>query len=205
MSNIPGAFGRREKCPCCNNPWDQSTDAGSLFVCNPCFQEDKSSRGLDPANFDTSVSPKDNFYLYSNGRWKQNNPIPAEYSSWNTFLALRDLNLERIKAILDELLASDSTSAPLAGEARKVADFYKAAIDADGVEAVGLAPLDGALAATAPAAVANDVTACVAALHAQFGVKAFFGLYSSPDKMDAGHTLCTVAQVWRPVFLYFPW
>jgi putative endopeptidase len=55
-----------------------------------------------------TVSPKENFYQYSNGGWRAKNPIPAEYANWNTFIALRDLNLERLKGILEELEAGST-------------------------------------------------------------------------------------------------
>lgn len=42
-------------------------------------------RGLDRSNMDMTVEPNDNFYVYSNGNWMKNNPIPSGYSSWNTF------------------------------------------------------------------------------------------------------------------------
>jgi len=33
-------------------------------------------------NIDTSVKPGDNFFLYANGQWIKNNPIPADESGW---------------------------------------------------------------------------------------------------------------------------
>jgi putative endopeptidase len=40
---------------------------------------------LDPKNMDTSVDPGKNFFLYANGAWLKNNPIPPEYSRWGSF------------------------------------------------------------------------------------------------------------------------
>ena len=33
-------------------------------------------------NLDTTVSPDEDFFLYANGGWIKNNPIPEEQSSW---------------------------------------------------------------------------------------------------------------------------
>ena len=69
------------KCACCNNPWNQSGSGNSAafssfaMTCGECT----TVPGIDTNNFDHSVSPKDNFYLWSNGGWKEDNPIPAEY------------------------------------------------------------------------------------------------------------------------------
>lgn len=97
--NIPGHFAKT-KCPCCNNPWSE-TNENQTLVCAPCLSDSKGYTGIDPANFDNSQSPKENFYQWSNGGWRSKNPIPSDYPSWNTFIQLRDINLQRIKDILE--------------------------------------------------------------------------------------------------------
>ena len=42
---------------------------------------------------DLSVDPGANFFKHANGTWMASNPIPGEYPSWNTFIALHDTNL----------------------------------------------------------------------------------------------------------------
>lgn len=90
---VPGAFAM--KCKCCNNPWQQvhaqtaggdekapeSAGRTEILACDDCG-------GLEIKNLDPTVSPRENFYLYSVGGWKAANPIPDEYPSWNTFLQL---------------------------------------------------------------------------------------------------------------------
>ena len=193
MSNIPGSFGRRVKCPCCANPWDQTEDSHNVpnanAVCAPCLVDNKGYSGIDPSNFDLNVSPSDNFYLFSNGGWRAKNPIPAEYSNWNTFIALRDLNLERLKTILEELEKASgepsgepSSDAPSADHA-KLADFYNSFMDEKTIEECSLADLTDVLAICQNAA--KNPTAALAVLHSKYGVKGLFGMYSSPDKKNS--------------------
>ncbi len=80
-TNAPG------KCPCCLNPWQAATAGFFCQICDETKEEEKSTavRGLDRSNIDFTIEPKDNFYIYSNGNWMKNNPIPSGYSSWNTF------------------------------------------------------------------------------------------------------------------------
>ena len=196
MSSIPGDFGRRVKCPCCANPWDQ-TGTESLvgeISCGPCFADNKGKSGLDPQNFDLTISPRENFYNFSNGGWKKNNPIPGEYANWNTFIQLRDLNLDRVKSILEELLVTTAGASGSSNEQEKLANFYRCAMDEESIEAIQLRHLDGALAPCLLGALTSDSTAAVAKLHSKFGVRVFFGMYSSPDKKNAAHSLCTVTQ-----------
>jgi hypothetical protein len=48
----------------------------------PATADKKNPPPLDPKNMDTSVKPQDDFYLYANGTWIKNNPVPPEFSRW---------------------------------------------------------------------------------------------------------------------------
>ena len=193
--NIPGNFGRRVKCPCCANPWDQTGDdassapAGNL-VCAPCLVDNKGFSGIDPDNFDLSVPPSENFYQFSNGGWRAKNPIPGEYSNWNTFIALRDLNLERLKVILEELEASAGSGTEASEEQVKLADFYNSFMDEKSIESSDKVNLSEVIAVCASAS--KDPTGALAILHSKYGIKGLFGMYSSPDKKNSKHSLCTI-------------
>ena len=193
--NIPGNFGRRVKCPCCANPWDQTGDDASNvpngnMVCTPCLVDNKGYSGIDPDNFDLTVPPSENFYLFSNGGWRAKNPIPAEYSNWNTFIALRDLNLERLKVILEEL-ESSTESSPSADHA-KLADFYNSFMDENTVEKSSAKSLAEVLSICSTSA--SDPTKALATLHSKYGIKGLFAMYSSPDKKNSKHSICTLTQ-----------
>lgn len=84
--------------------------------------------GIDIKNFDFTVSPSENFYLWSNGGWKESNPIPLEYSSWNTFIALRDLNLERLMQLLNEL---DNNKQEMNDNSLKLGNYYHSFMNED--------------------------------------------------------------------------
>jgi hypothetical protein len=129
-----------------------TTNTPSFFMCAPCLSDGGKVVGIDTANFDHSYSPQvswnslilfcshscsiplrltltnfhnisqENFFMWSNGGWKDRNPIPAEYSSWNTFLVLRDLNLDRLQALLKDLDART----PENEDEKKLASFYLA-------------------------------------------------------------------------------
>lgn len=67
------------------------------------------------------------------------NPIPPEYPSWNTFTDLHVKNQERLKEIVDRLQSGEVTD--LTDEQKKLAAFYKAAMNEDAIEAAGIEPL----------------------------------------------------------------
>jgi hypothetical protein len=164
------------RCPCCNNPWNVGTrhtaavDAfgkdsapvrrrpddqeflASLAWCTVCSPASLSSKpersegggglGIHRENLDLTVSPADNFYLYANGGWIRNNPIPPGYPNWNTFLVLHQQSQEYCREILSDLQAGEDCTP----ESKKVATFYRAAMDEKAIEIDGVLSLGPLLA-----------------------------------------------------------
>ena len=56
--------------------------------------------GINLDNMDTSVSPKDDFYNYVNGKWAKNTQIPEEETRWGGFGVLRKDTREDVLEIL---------------------------------------------------------------------------------------------------------
>jgi putative endopeptidase len=94
---------------------------------------------LDPANLDTTVSPRQNFYLYANGGWLKNNPIPPEYSRWGSFTELYDRNMTQLHGIVDS--AAAETNAPKGSDIQLVGDLFYSGMDTSNVELQGIEPL----------------------------------------------------------------
>jgi putative endopeptidase len=82
-------------------------------------------QGIDLKSLATSVKPCQDFYEYANGRWFEQNPIPADRSSWGAGSQLFGKNLTVLHQILED--AAKDTSAPAGSVTRKVGDFYRAA------------------------------------------------------------------------------
>ena len=53
----------------------------AMIACNS-NRETNTQQDFLTMNIDTSVKPGDNFFLYANGQWIKNNPIPADESGW---------------------------------------------------------------------------------------------------------------------------
>jgi putative endopeptidase len=101
------------------------------------------SSGIDKANFDTSVRPQDNFYEYVNGTWIKNTLIPADRTSVGAFYTLREKSRDDVLKIIEELSQKDNL-APGSDE-QKVADLYRAYMNEEKIEALGLTPLKSEL------------------------------------------------------------
>ena len=119
-------------------------------VAPPSSAESRAARpdasGIDTAGIDTAVKPGDDFFKYANGAGMKSTEIPADRSSWGTHAAVGERTLERVAALIADASKKES---PPGSDARKVGDYYAAYMDEAAIEAKGLEPLKGPLAAIA--------------------------------------------------------
>ncbi|MBJ7311744.1 M13 family metallopeptidase [Rugamonas sp. CCM 8940] len=79
----------------------------------------------------------DDFFDYVNGDWLNSVEIPADRSNWGVGAALVEDTNSRIVKLIEGVAADPAATA----EAKKVAAYYASALDQDGIDAKGLAPL----------------------------------------------------------------
>lgn len=101
----------------------------------------KKRKFIDPANMDLSIRPGDNFYLYANGTWVKNNPVPPSKTRWGSFDGLREESSIRLRTLLEEAAAHAAGDAKM----QKIGDFYTSGMDSAGLERLGTQPIQGDL------------------------------------------------------------
>ena len=99
---------------------------------------------VDQAGIDRSVKPGDDFYAYANGAWIKQAQIPADRSSYGPGAVLTEKTSQQVKGLIED--AAAGSPAP-GSDAQKVGDYYASYMDEAGIEAKGLTPLAGDLAA----------------------------------------------------------
>jgi putative endopeptidase len=143
--------------------------------------------GVDQALIDKGVKPGDDFNAYANGVWLAKAEIPADRSStgvgYDVFKVAEKRNAELIQGI--------GQSNPAAGtDERRIADYYSAFLDQNGIEQRGLAPLKGELDSIAAIADKSALSAKLGAnmradtdpLNAtNFHTENLFGLFVTQD------------------------
>ena len=84
--------------------------------------------GINLNNLDTTVSPKEDFYQFSNGGWMKEHPLTAEYSRFRMFDLLRENAREQLKDLILNL--SEHEDAKKTGTiAQKVSELYAMGMD----------------------------------------------------------------------------
>ena len=81
---------------------------------------------IDTANFDESVSLKDDFYQYATGGWQAANPLKPEFARYGTFDQLRETNEVRVNELYAEIAKSKFEKGTVD---QKIADLYNMGLD----------------------------------------------------------------------------
>ncbi|MFZ2511075.1 MAG: M13-type metalloendopeptidase [Gordonia sp. (in: high G+C Gram-positive bacteria)] len=145
---------------------------------------DDSKSGLDLQWVDAAVSPGDDLFGHVNGRWLAEHQIPADRSIDGAFHVLRDNAEAHVREIVEE-------SAEQPGD--RIGDLYASFMDTGRIEALGLTPIAGRLAAIDAI---GDTTAFSAMLGelARGGVGGLFGFYVDTDSRQSDRYLVHIVQ-----------
>ena len=101
--------------------------------------------GFDLNGRDTSVRPGDSFMRYANGAALDRLQIPSDRTSYGSFNLLRELSDNRVKVMIDALVAR--TDLVPGSDEQKIADAYRSYMDEGRLEALDAQPLQPYLAA----------------------------------------------------------
>jgi predicted metalloendopeptidase len=79
--------------------------------------------GIDPKSLDQNIRPQDDFYGYVNGVWTRNTEIPADKSTWGTYIELREIAQGQLRTMMEATLKNPGKAG---SETHKIADLYTA-------------------------------------------------------------------------------
>ena len=135
---------------------------------------------IDPANMDLSIKPDDNFYLYANGNWLKNNPVPASKTRWGSFDVLRLSSLDKLKLLTTEAAANTSKNSIY----QRVGDFYASAMDTATINKLGYMPIKPELDRLAAISTKEEALNEIAAERTK-GIRGIlYGFYVGQDDKD---------------------
>lgn len=101
-------------------------------------QQQELKSGVIKENMDLSVVPGNDFFRYVNGTWVDNLEIPADKSSYGAFTILHDESQDHVMEIIKSSAEGDFADGT---DEQKVGDFYRAYMDLDTRNALGITPL----------------------------------------------------------------
>ena len=135
--------------------------------------------GIDLANMDITTKPGDDFYDYATLGWRNNNPIPDDYTRWTSFHKLDAMNLERVREIAEN-------------DSGKIGRLYKIAMDVDKLNADKTKPVESYLKEIDNIKTKQDLATYLGKMHTFSS--AFFGDGVGLDEKDSDHYLYNLGQ-----------
>lgn len=133
------------------------------------------------SNMDTTVKPGDDFFMYANGGWIKNTPIPGAESGWGIGNLVREENYDRLKKINEDAVAAKNSNGTIG---QKIGDFYTSGMDTNAINKVGLAPLKIDLDKITAIKTTTELLKVGAELQTK-GVNCFFGYYVAQDDKNS--------------------
>ncbi len=153
--------------------------AGVLTATTPSSFSD-ADRYLDQF-IDRTVSPRDDFFHYSVGKWLREHPIPKSERSWGVADVIQEETYQRLLGISK---AAAAAKAIPGNNQQKIGDFWYAAMDTVTIAKQGFAPLDSEFARIA--AVKDLPTLATEVARLQYmGVGALYGNYIFQDEKNS--------------------
>jgi putative endopeptidase len=154
--------------------------------------KDEHKKFIDPAHIDTTVRPGDNFYLYANGTWMKNNPIPAKETRWGSFNELRDFNANAVRNILEEV--SKDVNAPKGSIKQRVGDFYASGMDSLAIQKLGFSVIQADLSRVSKLKSLNDVLNELAVQRINGMGSPLYSFYIGQDRKNVTRMVPQLAQ-----------
>ncbi|MCC2959984.1 M13 family peptidase [Massilia sp. IC2-278] len=148
------------------------------------------SAGIATEYIESSVRPQDDFFEYLNGKWLKNVEIPADKSSWGSFMELRENTLPQIRGIIEKAAAGN----PAAGtDAQRIGDFWASFMDEARLEQLGVTPLSSELGKIAAIKDKSELPAVLARL-GKIGVNVPFDFGIHQDNKDSTKYVADIYQ-----------
>ncbi len=146
--------------------------------------------GIDLKSLDPAVRPQDDFYGYVNGVWTRNTEIPADKSTWGTYIELRETAQGQLRAVIDATLKHPGKPG---SDAHKIADLYTSYMNDKARNAAGFKPLKADLARVAAIKDKQDLPSLFAYLQRN-GIQTPFSAHVAADAQDPEHYTINISQ-----------
>jgi putative endopeptidase len=128
--------------------------------------------GVDMQYADHSVRAQDDLYRYLNGKWLDSFQLPSDKGTYGSFAYIDDTTQEQLRGIVEGLVQAGAGNGTVTGgtvnadaDVRKLADLYASFMDETRLDALGLKPLQGELAAIDAISDRSEIPALIAHLN----------------------------------------
>jgi putative endopeptidase len=143
------------------------------------------------SHIDSTVKPGDNFFLFANGKWFKQNPIPASEAGNGIFQLIQDTIDSQIKNIC--ISSAALVNAPNGCNKQKIGDFYYSGMDSISLNKKGIADLQVDLDKIDAIKDINDLIKAASYIHCVAG-SPLFSFYVGPDDKISSKNAIFIGQ-----------
>lgn len=145
---------------------------------------------VDFSYIDNNIKPKDDFFMYANGNWVVNNPVPPSESRWGSFNELEENNKSKLTGILDEFKNAQGKPG---SDAHILGNYYASFIDIETRNKLGVTPIQSDLDAIKALKSKADIITIISDQHIQ-GINALFNFGVGQDLKNVNYNISYIGQ-----------
>ena len=138
--------------------------------------KDEESIGFSTSFMMKETDPFSDFFTYANGKWIRDHPIPEDRSEWGAFSELYELNMKRLRKLLEENQSGK--------ERKQLTDFYESAMDTVVIEKLRFQPIQKYMNLIPSQDLKKTLPLILAQIHSM-GIFPFFYTYSQADEKNS--------------------
>lgn len=151
--------------------------------------EAQPSNSISLQYMDLKVNPQDDFFMYANGTWVKNNPVPPSESRWGSFNELDQSNMQKLTAILEHAKDFGTTKE----STKLIGDYYASYTNMKKRNELGIKPILAYLAKIENLKEYNGIVEVVAMQHS-FGIGSLFRFGVGQDIKNVENHIVSFGQ-----------
>ncbi|HKJ41934.1 MAG TPA: M13 family metallopeptidase [Sunxiuqinia sp.] len=161
----------------------------AFFVASCSQRQSEAQQGPDPlvSHIDSTVVPGNDFFLFANGKWFKEHPIPASEQYNGIFQIIQDTVNAQVKDIC--VKAAENTQAEEGSTKQKIGDFYSSGMDSVKLNTQGISPLKPFLEKIDAAKNLQDLFTAAAFMHLTSGSPLFHFYVGQDDKISSKNAI----------------
>ncbi|MCE2743658.1 MAG: M13 family metallopeptidase [Fluviicola sp.] len=139
---------------------------------------------------DKSIRPQDDFFLYCDGDWVKNNPVPSTESRWGSFNELDKANQIKLTEILDKAVSANDKKGT---QNQILGDYYSSFMNMTVRNQKGISPIQADLDKIKNIKSKQEIISFISESH-KYGVGMLFGFGVDQDLKNVNKNSAYIGQ-----------
>jgi putative endopeptidase len=153
------------------------------------FAQGNPKKGIELGDLNKAVDPCTDFYEFSNGKWRAENPIPPSMVRWGRRWQVGEMTKEQLKNILESV--STKPDWPKGSVEQLIGDHYASCMNESKVNQLGIQPIKPILAEIDAMMNSKDVQRMILRFH-ELAIPIPFALTAASDNHNPTHVLADI-------------